>query len=469
MSVSPADWSLTRAARELTSGRVTAETYARALLARCAEYRWLNAFVACDPSRVLEQARVADSVGPDATRPLHGVPIAVKDNIDTSGWNTTAGTPALRDNLAHFDAGAWSRLRDAGAILLGRTNMHELAYGITGENHCFGSVSNPVAAGRLAGGSSSGSAAAVAASLAPAGLGTDTGGSVRIPAAHCGIIGFRPSTGRYPADGVLRISHTRDTVGIMARDVADLCLLDSVLAFETETSDPTDWGKPGTRLVVPSFPGNGDLDAELMAVFRRGLERLRSAGLVLIDSDHPPEVPELIDKTSFPISLAETPVNFRNYLAGMKYPVGLERLLASVADPEVRELLYPLLSEDLIGDSEYRRAVDSLLPELDQLARHTLDRHGAVAYLVPTTVLGPPGTDTCREVSLNGRSVPTFSTYVRNTNLASLVGWPSISIPVGKTVRGLPVGLQLDVPTGHDRQLLELARRCGTLLSGASP
>ncbi|ASU78833.1 amidase [Actinopolyspora erythraea] len=468
MSASAADWTLTRAVDELASGRVTAEEYARALLDRCAEHRGLNAFISRDPARVLEQARAADSAGPSPARPLHGVPIAVKDNIDVAGWNTTAGTPALRGNLVRADSAVWSRLREAGAIPLGKTNMHELAYGITGDNRCYGPVGNPAAEGRLAGGSSSGSAAAVAASLAPAGLGTDTGGSVRIPAALCGVTGFRPSTGRYPTAGVLRISHTRDTVGVLARDVADLRLLDGVLAGEAGEQDVAASERPAPRLVVPSTPGVGDLDPELMTVVRRGVEELRSAGWELVESDFPPEVPELIDRTSFPVALAETPTNFRSYLSGTEEPLDLERLVASVADPEVRELLYPLPREVPIGRTEYRRALSQRLPELERLARRTLDRHDAVAYLVPTTVLGAPGRNVSSEVLLNGRSVPTFATYVRNTNLASLIGWPSVSIPAGRTERGLPVGFQLDARAGHDRELLDLARRCGALLSGGA-
>ncbi|WP_019852947.1 amidase family protein [Actinopolyspora mortivallis] len=466
MSRLPEPHSVRELAREFAHGRSAAE-YAGDALDRCRAHRSLNAFVSLDADRVLRRARAADGTRPDdpaSTGALHGVPIAVKDNIDVAGEVTTAGTPALRGNLARADAGVCSRLRQAGAVLFGKTNMHELAYGVTGENRVYGAVGNPVAGGRLPGGSSSGTAAAVAASLVPAGLGTDTGGSVRIPASCCGVTGFRPTTGRYPTGGVLRVSHTRDTVGILAGDVDDLLVLDGVLSGEADgTGEPE---RLPTRLVVPSCPGLGDVDAEVASVVTRAVRTLREHGWTLVEADFPPTVPELIERVSFPIALGETPACFRQYLETVREPTTLDGLVSSVADPDVRDILLPLCREDPERDEKRRRAVTELRPALAAAAAEHLLAHGASACLVPTTVLPAPRVGTRTLVRLNGRTVSTFPTYVRNTNLASIVGWPSVSIPAGRTERGLPVGLQLDAPAGTDRALLALARDCARVLAG---
>jgi indoleacetamide hydrolase len=154
--------------------------------------------------------------------PLDHLSLAVKDNINTADLPTSAGTPALRGARPDEDAPVLAKLRKAGAIVIGKTNMHELALGTTNRNASFGTVANPRAAGRSAGGSSGGSAAAVADGTAHIALGTDTGGSVRIPASYCGIVGFRPSIGRWGNEGCVPLSPTRDTIGILANTVTDV-------------------------------------------------------------------------------------------------------------------------------------------------------------------------------------------------------------------------------------------------------
>ena len=217
----------------LRRGDLGALEYAQALM-RCMHARaGLHAMTHVDADAVRHAARLADDVPAGRRGLLHGLPMVVKDNIDVVGFPCTAGSPALAGHRPLRDADCVAPLRAAGAVVLGKSNLHEFALGVTSGNAAYGAVRNPHAPGRIAGGSSGGTAAAVAARLAPVGLGTDTGGSIRIPAALCGVVGFRPSTGRWPARGVVPISvPSRDTAAPMARSVADCALLDAVVCGE---------------------------------------------------------------------------------------------------------------------------------------------------------------------------------------------------------------------------------------------
>ncbi|MFD5554655.1 amidase family protein [Streptomyces sp. NPDC127068] len=212
---------------------------------------------------------------------LSGALLAVKDNIDVAGAPTTAGTPALLGHVPRRSSHVWERCARTGGVLAGKTALHELAYGTTGQHALGPAALDPHSPDHLAGGSSSGTASAVAAHLVPAGLGTDTGGSVRIPAALCGIIGYRPTTGRYPTAGVVRVSLTRYTVGVMARSVPGVRLLDGVLAgapprpFGARVPHPL-------RAVLPA-PLWADLDPQVERVCRVACERLRAAGWYLVE------------------------------------------------------------------------------------------------------------------------------------------------------------------------------------------
>jgi mandelamide amidase len=208
------DLGVAEAAKAIRTGETTAEALADALLARAAAHASLNAFIAFEPDKVRAAAREADRKRAAGTSagPLHGVPLALKDNLNTADYATTGGTPGLAGNRPKRNAVIVQALLDAGAIVLGKCNLHELAYGITNNNAAFGPARNPYAPDRIPGASSGGTGVAVAARLAPGGIGSDTGGSVRIPAALCGIVGLRPTpdAGRRPASSDL--AH-RDTAG----------------------------------------------------------------------------------------------------------------------------------------------------------------------------------------------------------------------------------------------------------------
>src|SRR4029453_11633578 len=228
--------SVTDAATLVRERLVTSAELTQAYIARADANPGLNVYITLDRAGALAAARRADAALATGRSlgPLHGGPLVVKDNTHVAALPNTAATPALRGFVPKESAPTVQKLVDAGAVVLGKTNMHELAFGISGYNEAFFTAEpigtrNPYDRTRIAGGSSSGTGAAIGARLGPRGLGSDTGGSVRIPAALSGGAGLRPTLGRYSQDGVTPIAHSRDTVGPMAQTVADVALLDAVI------------------------------------------------------------------------------------------------------------------------------------------------------------------------------------------------------------------------------------------------
>ena len=459
--------SASEAVELLRSGGLSAERYAAALIAQCHARAAVNAFTSFDAERVLEAARCADrrreSAPPGA---LHGLPVVIKDNIDTIGMPTTAGTPALRANMPRANAAVAELLFGAGAILLGKTNMHELADGITNNNAAFGAVRNPYAPGMIPGGSSGGTAAAIAARLCAAGLGTDTGGSVRIPAALCGVVGLRPTSGRYPGTGIVPISHTRDTAGPLARTVADVALLDAVIAGAR--APPVPPRLKGLRLGIPRVPFYLDLDPQLAAVITSALERLSDAGCVLVEAD----LPDLarLSAAAGAISYYEQSRDLDAYLKAAGSPLTTRDVAAQIASPDVREIFETdVLGATAITAQAYGEAIHEHRPRLQAAYARYFSEHRVAAIALPTTALParPIGQD--REVELNGRRVPTFATFLRNTRVMTIAGIPGLSLPAGLTSSGLPVGLELDAPSGADRALLGIGMAVESLLGLLPP
>lgn len=452
-----AEMSAGQAARAIASGDTTSAALVETLLERIAAAKSGNAFIAIDAQGAREGARDADAAMArgEAAGPLHGVPIVIKDNIATSGLATTAGTPALKGWTPETDAPVVARLRAAGALVLGKTNLHELAFGITSNNAGFGAVANAYDPSRFAGGSSGGTAAAIGGRLAPAGLGTDTGGSARIPAALNGIAGFRPSSGRYPQAGIVPISHTRDTAGPMARTVADIVLLDGII---TETPTALEPALPaGIRIGVPAA-FHTDLDPETRRLTQAALDAMEAAGVTLVPLDMA-AVTELNNRIGFPIALWEAKRDLAAFLAEH----GTDRDLAAVADeiasPDVRFVFDELiLGDKAIPDAVYQDAIGNGRPRLQALYAETFARHDLDAIAFPTTPLpAQPIEGSDETVMLNGKPAPTFPTFIRNTDPGSNAGIPGISLPAGLTRDGLPVGLELDGPAFSDRHLLAIA------------
>ncbi|MGH2361718.1 MAG: indoleacetamide hydrolase [bacterium] len=450
------DLTVTDAVALLRSGDLSAETYARALLSQCTRLRQLNAFIYLDENRVLEDAAAADKRRKSGAElgPLHGLPVPIKDNIDTANAPTSAGTPALRTHRPKATAPVAQSLFSAGAILLGKTNMHELAYGVTSNNAGFGPVRNPYNSSLIPGGSSGGTAVAIAAHMCAGGLGTDTGGSVRIPAALCGIVGLRPTVGRYPGQGIVPISHTRDTAGPMARSIRDLVLLDSVITADAAPITPMTLR--GKRIGVPRGFFYDNLDAALEPVVESALARLHDAGCVLVEADVP-DVQKLAGTIMAPISFYESLADLSQYLKASGSELSVTNIVAEIASPDVKALY----DEFIVGPKAptleaYQTAMEKGRPALQAVYRDYFSGQNVVAMAFPTTPLParPIGQD--KEVELNGKQVSTL-TYLRNTRPMAPAGIPGLSLPIGVTADGLPVGLELDAPLGEDRRLLSLA------------
>jgi mandelamide amidase len=344
------------------------------------------------------------------------------------------------------------KLLDAGAIVLGKTNMHELAFGITSNNAAFGAVGNAYAPDRFAGGSSGGTGAAIGARMAPAGLGTDTGGSVRIPAALNGIAGLRPTSERYPQDGIAPISHTRDTAGPMARRVSDLVLLDAVITGGAREAAAA--SLPAVRLGLPKQL-IADTDPETARLFEAAVAKLKGAGATIVDVDLA-EVMQLNEKVSFPVALYEVKGDLDKFVQAAG--TDIRKVAAAIASPDVKGVFEKLvLGADAPPENVYRDAVGPHRSELVAAYNKVFDANKLDALVFPTTPLpAQPIKGSDETVTLNGKQVPTFPTFIRNTDPGSNAGIPGLSVPIGLTRDKLPVGLELDGPAGSDRRLLSI-------------
>ncbi|MES2532948.1 MAG: indoleacetamide hydrolase [Pseudomonadota bacterium] len=430
--------------------------HAEALAARTAALSHLNGYVDFDAAPFLAQARDADAaIARGDSAPLLGVPLGLKDNINTAHLPTSAGTGALRGKTPNADARIVQRLRAAGAVVSGKANMHELAFGISSHNGVTGAVRNPWATDRIPGGSSGGSAAIVAAGLVPGAIGTDTGASVRLPAALCGIAGLRPTVGRIDGTGIAPIASTRDTAGPMAWNVGDLALLDAVLAGEpSPLASLASVDIRGLRLGLPRARFWGPMDAAVAAVMDETLGTLQRAGAVLVEVDLP-GLDALNDAVGFPVALYEFMVEMPAYLRASGHSIDMAALIAGIGSPDVAAILQPLLAGGAIGEDAYRAAM-AAREQLQALYRDAFARHGVQALLFPTSPL------TARQVGpeslteFNGEVLPAFPTFIRNTDPGSNAGIPGLSLPAGLGADGLPVGLALDGPAGSDRHLLAI-------------
>jgi Asp-tRNA(Asn)/Glu-tRNA(Gln) amidotransferase A subunit family amidase len=296
--------------------------------------------------------------------------------------------------------------------------------------------------------------------MAAATIGSDTGGSVRIPAALCGIVGFRPTTGRWSQAGIVPISHTRDTAGPMTRSVADCELLDRVV---TNSSAGAAVSLKGLRLGVPRAHFWTPIDSEVARLMEGVLASLKEAGAVLVEADIA-DVGRLDAEAGFPIALYETVVDLGAYLSSHGSKLDYAALVAQCASPDMAGLLQSLHGEGAIPEAAYRHALDVLRPQLQAAYRDHFKRHDVAAVVFPTTPLAAAAIGEDETVELNGERVPTFPTFIRNTSPGSVAGIPGISLPAALTKGGLPLGLELDGPEGSDARLLAIARAVEAML-----
>jgi aspartyl-tRNA(Asn)/glutamyl-tRNA(Gln) amidotransferase subunit A len=423
--------------RELLARRLSPVEVVRALLGRI-EADETNAFITVTAQRALEEASLAESeiLAGRHRGPLHGVPVALKDIIYTRGVRTTMGSALYAGHVPDHSATVARKLEEAGSVLIGKTNTHELAYGPTGDRSYFGPTLNPHDARRITGGSSGGSGAAVAAVLCYGALGSDTGGSIRIPAALCGIVGMKPTFGRVSKSGVFPLCWSLDHVGPITRTVEDNALMLNVLAGHDQ-EDHYSVDRPAedfTRHLRRGLHGGGiglprsfyfdHVDKEVVARVLEAVEVFRSLGARVREV----EIPNLID----------TLHAHRLILGAEAYAVHEESLEnePETFDEEVGERLMDGARPRAYRYAKARRRGVLATDEFD----HAL--HGVDALLTPTLPI--TATDIGqREVSIGDYEESVRSALTRFTGPTNLTGHPSLSIPCGTTATGLPVGLQL--------------------------
>jgi aspartyl-tRNA(Asn)/glutamyl-tRNA(Gln) amidotransferase subunit A len=435
--------------RALRAGTITsAKATERCLASIEARNAELNAFILVMADEALASAREADRelAGGRDRGPLHGVPISIKDLMDVRGTPTTAASRVRTPQPSAADAPAIANLRAAGAVFVGKTNLHEYALGTTSEDSAFGAVRNPIDSGRSAGGSSGGSAVSVATDMAFASVGTDTGGSIRIPAAACGIVGLKPSYGEISTEGVIPLAQRLDHVGPLARSVADAWIVLRGLAaapgpVPTPPSRPSDVRLRVLRSYFCEF-----LDDDVRERFEEALRCFATAGV-------------RVDETA--IRHADTIVSVYQRIAPREAYLQHAATLDTVPERYTAPVRQRLEVGRNVSMEDFLRALDDR-----EVLRADVDGalEGADALVLPTMAIPAPrlGADMVR---VGATEQPTRAMMLRDTQLFNLTGHPAISLPCGVTRDGLPCGLQVVGRRGQTEALVRVALACEALLS----
>ncbi|MFK8051331.1 MAG: amidase [Woeseiaceae bacterium] len=448
--------SITSIAMMIRDGRTSAVDITQLMLNRIEKFDGrLNAFITVMAESALCEARQADeelSSGTDRGL-LHGIPIAVKDLIATQGVRTTGGSKLYEQWVPDEDAAVVRKLREAGAVIIGKTGLHELAYGTTSKNEWFGDVRNPRALDHIAGGSSGGSAAAVTAGLAYAAIGTDTGCSIRQPAHCCGIVGHKPTYGLVSKHGVIPLVYSMDHVGPLARSVKDTAIvLDAIAGFDpqdprsiksqqTVFSSDTNTALQTLRIgVVRRFFFDGD--RQVVSVVDDTLEHLSSLGAQIIELDIP-EIEQVSEASR--ILFLEALTIYEDALNDTPDVFGAEVRGKLEASRNISATSYAAAREYQLS---FRQRIDQLMTDCDFLC-------------APTSTASAVPLDNIQDG---------FARHAwKNTCVFDFTGQPSISIPCGATPTGLPVGMMLTGKFDQDAKLLEQAREIETVLSEFEP
>ncbi len=447
----------------LAAGEISVSEVIEAALARAGIQDRSNILVSVDADSARQSAAHADNRirSQESTLPLLGVPFVVKDNIDCLGWSTTCCTDSMRGFMPTRTAPVVRKLLEAGAILIGKAGLHELASGVTSvyPDAPARNIINPCTPSLMAGGSSSGTAAAIAGGIVPFGLGTDTGGSLRIPAACCGVYGFRPSchvpsgSVRYSREGLFPVSPRHDTPGPMARSVRDLVLLDRILAGLPAEPLKPETGSLRIGLPEPFWRG---VEPEIACVIEKLITALEARGHRFV----PVRLPELfaLNRRVSPVINIYDPVwAIRTYFAenGCDAP-SLEKLYDEIADPCARALFADTLISH--ADDRYRAALQVHSPAMTQLFAEEMDDVCADILLYPTIALKPWAVNEYMpdETELAGEKLRLFEAYIRNTTPVSSAGMPAVTLPL-RTEDNVPVGVELCARIGDDARLLQIA------------
>jgi len=411
----------------------------------------LNAIVSLDEDRARDGASEADRTPYDERGPLHGLPWAFKDTHAVAGWRTTYGSPLYADLVPQRDELIVERIRRAGAVPIGKTNVPEFAAGSHTFNPVFGTTRNPVDPSRSAGGSSGGAACALAAGMVPLAEGSDMGGSLRNPASFCGVVGLRPSFGRVPEWPKDNQWETTSVGGPMARNVADVALLLSVIAGPDPRAplalgDPGETFAPpitgtlaGLRVAVsPDLGGSIEVDTEVARVVEEAAGAMATAGAGTSAAQ-----PDL--------ALAyDTFRTLRAWHFQARFGLMLERH-PDAFKPSLAENIRagePLTGADVARAYQGRTA-------LGETMRRFFEQYDVL--LLPTSQVPPFPADQEYPAAINGKPMATYLDWMRSAYVVTVTGCPAVSVPAGRTRDGLPVGVQLVAPHGADRRLLEIA------------
>jgi aspartyl-tRNA(Asn)/glutamyl-tRNA(Gln) amidotransferase subunit A len=413
----------------------------------------LNAFIHVMADAALAGARDADQeiAGGRYRGPLHGIPVSLKDLIDVAGVPTTAASRLRQDCVAGADAPVVAALRRAGAVIVGKTNLHEFAFGTTSEDSAWGAARNPHDDTRSPGGSSGGSAIAVSTGMSIASVGTDTGGSIRIPAAACGIVGLKPGWGEVPAEGVVPLSRQLDHVGPLARSVNDAAVLYGVLCGAPPTPAAGDEALSSFRIAV--------LDGYFMDRLGDDIDRVVR------------EAYAVVARAGSPVSSATIPH------AGDIAPVYLHLVLVDAATYHARTLeerphAYTDNVRIRLEMGRHILAEDYLRARMGQIVlRREVDRalDGVDALMLPALAIEAPPIGATTMPVKGGGVEPVRNAMLRCTQLFNVTGHPAISLPCGTTRAGLPVGLQLVGHHGRTADLLCVAAAVERVLSTDLP
>jgi aspartyl-tRNA(Asn)/glutamyl-tRNA(Gln) amidotransferase subunit A len=467
-----AAWTIPTIRAALAAKKISARELAREYYAAIGKRdRELNSYLTLSKARALAQADRVDAAVKSgaALGPLAGVPIAVKDVISTQGVRTTCGSKILENYIPPFDATAVERLERAGAVILGKTNCDEFAMGSSTENSAYGPVRNPVALDRVPGGSSGGSAAAVAAGLAVASLGTDTGGSIRQPGACCGIPALMPTYGRVSRYGLIAFASSLDRIGPFASNVADLAEVTAVVAGH-DSNDSTsaevpvpnyteDLEKPvaGLRIGVPEDYFGEGIDPEVKEKVLAGIALLEKLGCRRIPIRMPHT--DFAIATYYIVATAEASSNLARY-DGVRYGLRVPGSTLTEMYRKTREQGFgaEVKRRIMLGTYALSAGYYDAYYLLAQKVRSLIARDFAEAFQKVDAIITP--TAPTPAFRLGEKTADPLQMYLADiyTVTGSLAGVPGISVPCGKTRLGLPVGLQIFGPHFGEARILQVAR-----------
>lgn len=421
----------------------------------------LNAFITVTSENALGEAQAAETELFRGKRrgALHGIPLALKDNIWTKGVRTTMGSSILREFMSSEDATVVRKLRRAGAIVLGKTNLHEFAYGVTSENPHYGPVRNPWNTHRIAGGSSGGSAVAVAAGLCAAAIGSDTGGSIRIPSAFCGVVGLKPTFGRVSVHGVFPLAPSFDHVGPIARSALDTALVLECIAGR-DALDPTSLARSDNdfqpalkkrkrvRLGRPKEHFWANLDSDVRKTAERAVADFRKSGAE-VEEISLPSICAGVEAANLIAAVEATQAHERaGYFPARASEYGMDVRCRLEQGGETRALDF------LAAQEAMRRAREEV-----EVALKTVD-----AIVIPTTAITAPPMGSER-VRVGEAEMPLRSALVDLNRPANFTGLPAISTPCGITRDGLPVALEFIGRRFDEGRLIAIARRFSETVS----